>query len=262
MKEVIEKIKKSGLKGRSGSGFLTGAKWEIVKKATGRKKYVICNAAEGEPGVFKDGFILRHYPQEVVNGIKIALNAVKSDQAYIYLRKDYYQKYGFLLRKIIKDRKLPIALFKKPDGYINGEETVLIRAIEGKKLEPQKKPPYPVTVGLFGLPTLINNTETFYFVSRIIKGEYKKTRFYSLSGDIKHPDTYELPENLTIKEILEKTGNWPDFKFFIQAGGGATGEILLMDELERKIQGLGGIIVYHFEKTDYFALMNKWADFF
>ncbi len=262
MEDIIGKIKESGLRGRSGSGFLTGLKWEMVKKASGKRKYIICNASEGEPGIFKDGFILENYPQDVVRGMEIALTAIGYGTAYIYLRKDYYRKYGQFLEKIIRYKNLPVKLFKKTGGYIGGEETVLIRAIEGKTLEPQKKPPYPTTSGLFNSPTLINNVETFYFIPQIIDGRYKKTRFYSLSGEIKHPGVYELSEDLTIDEILKITGNRPDFKFFIQAGGGAMGEILLENELERKTGGLGGIIVYRFGKTDPFVLMRKWAEFF
>jgi NADH:ubiquinone oxidoreductase subunit F (NADH-binding) len=261
MLDIIEKIKKSGLRGRSGSGFLTGLKWEMVKNAPGTKKYVICNAAEGDPNIFKDGFILRNYPEEVIKGIEIALKVIKSKESYIYLRKDYFQKYKQLLEKIIKRRKLSTKLFKKPGGYISGEETVLIRAIEGKSLEPRKKPPYPTTDGLFNLPTLINNIETFYFVPQIVDGRYKKTRFYSLGGEIKNSGVYELSEDLTIETILKMTGNWPRFKFFVQVGG-TTGEILLENELKQKTRGLGGIIVYSFNKTDPFILMNKWIDFF
>ena len=259
-KNIIKKLKESGLLGRSGSGFPTYLKWSLVKKERSTKKYIICNAAEGDPGTFKDGFILKNYPEEVIDGIKIALETIDNSSAYIYLRKDYYKKFGKTLKKLIKDA--PIKLFKKTGSYLAGEETVVIAAIEGKRLEPTIKPPYPTKSGLFGCPTIINNVETFYCVSKVKKGEYKKTRFYSISGDIKNKGVYEFPENLSIRKILKKTGNWPKFSFFVQVGGGAIGEILLPKELNQQVGGTGAIIVFNLKKTDPFALMKKWVNFF
>lgn len=259
-KNIIAKLKKHNLLGRSGSAFPTGLKWEMVKKAKAKRKYIICNGAAGEPNVFKDGFILENYPGEVIEGIKIALKTIDNGTAYIYLRKDYYQRFKKSLEKLIKN--LPITLFKKTDGYLAGEETCVCEVIEGKKPEPRIKPPFPVQVGLWGCPTLINNIETFYYVSRIAKGEYKKTRFYSISGDVINKGVYELPINWSIQRILKETKNFPKFDFFLQAGGGACGEILLPGELNRKVGGPGGIIVFNRKKTKPFSLMKKWANFF
>lgn len=256
---IIEKIKDSGLIGRSGSGFPTGLKWEMVKKAPGKKKYIICNASEGEPGTFKDGFILENYPQEVIKGIEIALKTIVNSTAYVYLRKDYYQRFKEKLEKLIGN--LPIRFFKKTGGYLCGEETTLIESIEGKRQEPRSKPPYPPQKGLWGCPTLVNNVETFYCVARIAEGEYKGNRFYSLSG-VKNPGVYELPENLRVEQVLKNTNNWPRFKFFIQAGGGASGRILSEKELNQKVGGTGSIIVYNLNKTKPIHLMKKWVDFF
>ena len=258
-KWVIDKIKKSGLKGRGGAEFPTGLKWEMVKKAKAKKKYIVCNASEGEPGVFKDGFILENYPEVVVQGIKIALKTIKNSSAFIYLREDYYKKFGEKLRTLIK--KEPIYLFKKPPFYLAGEETALLEVIEGRRPEPRIKPPFPVEKGLWGCPTLINNVETFYYVAKIIQGEYRKTRFYSISGDVKNKGVYEMPINYSILRILKETNNFPEFDFFVQAGGGITGEIITPDKLKKRVKGQGAIIVFNRSKTDIFLLMENWVDF-
>lgn len=258
--DIILKLKESRLLGKSGSDFPTGLKWEMVKRAKAKKKYIICNAAEGEPNVFKDGFILENYPDKVIEGIKIALNTIDNSFAYIYLRQDYYEKFAKKLKKIIGN--LPICLFKKRGGYLAGEETSILESIEGRNPEPRIKPPFPTQFGLWGCPTLINNVETFYDVAKIIRNEYKNTRFYSLSGDIKNKGVYELPENYFISQILKETNNLPDFDFFVQRGGGISGEILLPSELNQPTGGAGAIIIFNRSKTDIFSLMEKWINFF
>lgn len=259
-KNIISKLKKHNLLGRSGSGFPTGLKWDMVKKAKAKRKYIICNGSEGEPSVFKDGFILENYPQEVIQGIKIALRTIDNSVAYIYLRKDYYQKFKKTLEKLIKSS--PITLFKKTGGYLAGEETSICETIEGRRPEPRIKPPFPSQSGLFGCPTLINNLETFYCVSQIAKNKYNQTRFYSISGDVKNKGAYNLPENWSIQKVLKETKNWPNFDFFVQAGGGASGEILMSNELKQQVIGQGAIIVFNRKKTDLFFLMKQWTDFF
>jgi len=256
---VIGKIKKAKLVGRSGSGFPTGLKWTLVKKSKAKTKYVICNASEGEPQVKKDYYILKKYPDEVINGIKIALKTLSAKQAYIYINKKYHKELGKTLKKLTKG--LPIELFIKQPGYLRGEETTLLNVIEGKSPLPRIKPPFPTEKGLFGKPTLINNVETLYFVSKIVKKEYCKTKFYSIEGEIKNKGVFELPENLSIKKILSQTNNEPKFDFFVQSGG-ISGEILLKNELQKPVQGLGSIIVYNKKKTDTLSLMKKWIKFF
>lgn len=262
----IEQLKNSGLLGRSGSNFPVWKKWEAVKNADSAKKYVICNASEGEPEVFKDEYILENYLPEVINGIKIALQEIGAQTAYIYLNKNFYQKFKTKLTNLIEN--LPIELFQKPTGYLAGEETSLLNAIEGKRLEPRIKPPYPTEAGLWEKPTLINNVETFYWVSKIAKNEYKNKRFYCISGDPSLPSgqapnkgVFELPENYTIEQVLRETKNYSDFPFFVQAGGGAVGKILLASELNQPINGLSSIIIFKKETTNPMDLMKKWADF-
>lgn len=256
---IIEKLKQSGLTGRSGSGFPVWQKWQSVKDALGDKKYVICNGSEGEPGSSKDKHILKNWPEEVINGMKIAMETVGADTGYIYLNEDYYKNFKESLAKIIGN--LPIEFARKPHGYLAGEETVILEVIEGKRPEPRLKPPYPTEVGLFGKPTLINNVETFYQVSKIYKGEYTHTKFYSISGDIPNPGVFELPENLTIKQILQQTENFPFFNFFVQAGGGACGAIILPNELNQPIRGLACLIVFDKNKTKPLKLMKQWIKF-
>lgn len=260
LRNLVEKLKKSGILGRSGSGFPVWLKWQLVKEEKAEKKFIICNGSEGEPGTFKDGFILKNYPQQVIEGIKIALAFLDNSSAYIYLRKDYYQRFGPRLRLLAKG--LPIKITKKKGGYLSGEETAICEAIEGKTALPRQKPPYPTQRGLWGYPTLVNNVETFYSVAKIVKGEYKKERFYSISGDIKNPGVFELSEDWTIKKVLKETNNLPDFDFFVQAGGKAAGEILLPNQLEKKIKGIATIIVFDRRKTDLFKLMQNWIIFF
>ena len=257
---IIGKIKRSGLTGRSGSGFPAGLKWEMVKKAKAEKKYVIANGAEGEPGSFKDEFVLKNHSDGLIEAIEIAMETIKADSAYLYLKKDYFKKFGEELKKNIG--KKPIILFEKPGGYLAGEETCVCEAIEGRVPEPRIKPPFPSQVGLWGYPTLINNIETFFRVSQINRREYENKRFYSISGDVKKKGVYDLPENWTIKQILKETKNLPDFDFFAQAGGGAIGEILLPNELDRPVGGIGAIIVFNRQKTNIQSLMKKWVDFF
>jgi len=265
---IINKIKKANLVGRGGAGFPTAEKWSAIAKAMagkrdGEKKcFVICNAAEGEPKVFKDGYILNHYPKEVINGMKIALDFLKAEKGYLYLNPDYYRVFSKKLEKVIGN--LPIEIFKKPPnaGYIGGEETAAINAIEGKRIEPRLKPPFPPTSGLWNCPTLVNNVETFYNISLVAGEKYKNTRFYTINGDCQNAGVFNLPENWTIEKILRETKNYPDFDFFIQAGGGASGEVLNNKQFRQPAKGAGSITIYKTVKHKPLKLMKKWLDFF
>lgn len=257
---IIEKIKQSGLTGRGGAAFPTFLKWEAVKNAYGEKKYIIVNGSEGEPGTMKDGFILENYPEELVEGVKVALKTFQNSEAYIYLRKDYYDKYKQKLIEITKN--FPINLVKEPGGYLCGEETTLIESIEGKRFEPRLRPPFPTESGLFGYPTLVNNLETFYWIAKISKDEYHGDRFYSISGDVENQGVFEFPEKFSIEQVLKETGNFPEKPFFVQAGGGASGMIKSQSELQETVGGAGTVIVYDIGTTDLKKLMKKWIDFY
>ena len=262
MNNIISKIKKSGLTGRSGSGFPTWIKWESVLKYKSKKKYIVCNASEGEIRVYKDRYLLENHAEDVVDGIKIALKTIKNSEAYIYLKEDYYNKFSKKLTKLIGSSK--ITLFKKSrtHKYIAGEESSLCEAIEGKLPEPRIKPPYVSEKGIFDMPTLVNNVETFYSVSQIVKNKYNKTRFYSIEGDINNPGVYEFSEDTNIIDILEKTNNKPDFDYFVKVGGGACGRILLEKELKQSICGSGSILVFNLNKCNLIDLAKEWIEFF
>jgi len=272
---IINKIKKAGLVGRGGACFPVADKWEMVKKAKGDKKYVVCNASEGEPGVKKDGYILEHFAERLIGGIKIAIDFLGAKKGYIYINHKYYKKFNKSFKKIIISppfssskgegvNGLPIEFFIKPidSGYIGGEETSILNAIEGKRVEPRLRPPFPPTNGLWDCPTLINNVETFYDVSLVDKGEFRNKRFYTLGGDCLHEGVYELSDNYTIEKILKETGNWPKFPFFVQVGGDASGEVLGEKQLKQQVSGAGSITVYSIIKHKPKDLIKNWLDFF
>jgi len=229
MDNIIEKIKQADLRGRGGAGFPAWQKWQMVKDGAGDKKFVVCNVSEGEPAVFKDGYILEKWPEVVIDGIVLAMEAVGASKGYLYLRKDYFDQFKDKLIGIIDGEKIEI--IREPGGYLGGEETALLDSIEGKRCEPRIKPPFPPQIGLLGCPTLINNLETLYCAAKIARGEYKNTRFYSISGDVAN-------------------------------AGGASGTILLQNELEASVSGAGSIVVYDLQKTDPRQLALLWLNFF
>lgn len=270
--DILQKIKQANLVGRGGACFPTATKWEMVKNAPGEKKYVVCNASEGEPGVKKDGYILEHYPERVIDGMRIAVDflslggkagkTVVDVRVYIYINPEYYKKFVQKLSEIIGEA--PIEIFKKPEGagYIGGEETSVLNAIEGKRIEPRLRPPFPTTNGLWNCPTIINNVETLYNVSLVASGEYKKTRFYTINGDCLWTGVYEFPDDWTIEKILKETNNYPGFEFFAQIGGDGSGEVLNNKQLKRPAAGAGSITVYSVFKYKPIELLQKWLDFF
>lgn len=262
--EVLKKIEKANLTGRGGAGCPTAFKWSTALKTKEKNLdsplYIICNATEGEPGIEKDSYLLEYHPDDIINGIKIAIETLGAKEAIIYLQQKNLKKVEKRLTPFIKD--LPISFFPESGGYLCGEETTLLETIEGYRAEPRIKPPYPTEDGLYGCPTVINNVETFYYVSKIIKGEYQHTRLCSISGQVKNPGVFEIPIDLSIKEILKKTKNIPKSKFFVQVGGGAAGTILMQDEFDQSICGAGSIIVYNLKKTNIKKLMLHWIEFF
>lgn len=261
-KNVLEKIEAAGLTGRGGAGFPTSKKWGMVKLAKAEKKYVICNASEGEPGIKKDAYIFENFSDELIDGMKIAIRFLEAKKGYIYINSRYYDKYNNKLRKLIDD--FPIEIFRKPHGggYVGGTETSLLNAIEGGKIEPRCKPPFPVTSGLWGYPTLVNNVETFYHASLIMAEQYEKKRFYTINGDCLWEGVYEYSEKETIEQILKKTNNYPDFDFFVQVGGDASGEVLNQKQLNREVGGAGSITIHSILKHNPIELMSRWASFF
>jgi NADH:ubiquinone oxidoreductase subunit F (NADH-binding) len=273
-KNILQKIEEVGLVGRGGASFPVAKKILAVQEAlkTHKKGYIIVNGAEGEPGVKKDGYIVHKYPEEVINGICLIdsfLGTKKIKKIYFFLNHEYYKNYSLGLKKILSlkkyshlEEKLIFSVKANNLSYISGEESALLNLIEGKKIEPRLKPPYPTSHGLFGLPTLINNTETFYNISLVAKNEFKNERFYTLNGAVRHRGVFALSAELTIEDILCRTDNLPNFKFFVQVGGEAAGELLRSDQLNRPVEGAGSIMVYDFKKTDQKKLLKYWINFY
>ncbi|MFH1522544.1 MAG: NADH-ubiquinone oxidoreductase-F iron-sulfur binding region domain-containing protein [Patescibacteria group bacterium] len=260
--DILNKIKKAGLVGRGGACFPTATKWQMVKNAEGEIKYVVCNASEGEPGIKKDFFILENYGERVIDGIDIAIDFLKAEKAYIFLNFKYYKKLNKKIDELIKDKKINI--FTKPinSGYIGGEESSVLNTIEGKRIEPRFRPPFPTTAGLHGCPTLINNVETFYNVSLVATKGFKKNRFYTIDGDCLNAGVYEMPDSWTINKILKETNNYPRFPFFVQIGGDASGWILNNKQLGQKVTGSGSVTIYSMVKNKPKDLIKNWLNFF
>ncbi len=259
---ILNKIKEAKLVGRGGGCFPTADKWQMVKDASGREKYVVCNFSEGEPGVKKDAYLMANCPEKVIDGINLAIKFLRAKKGIIYLDHKNYKKFHKSLKKIIGNRQ--IEFFVKPieAGYIGGEESSMLNVIEGKRIAPRLRPPFPTTNGLWGCPTLINNVETFYNVSLVNSGEYKKTRFYTVNGDCLWTGVYEFPENYTIERVLKETDNYPKFDFFVQVGGDASGEVLNSGQLKRRASGAGSITVYSIIKYKPIDMIRYWLNFF
>jgi NADH:ubiquinone oxidoreductase subunit F (NADH-binding) len=260
--DILTKIKKAKLVGRGGACFPTAIKWESVKKADGGEKYVVCNAAEGEPGIKKDGFILENYAPQVMDGIEIAIKYLKAKKAFVYINPDYYKKHKNKISLLIGDKNIELIPKKSDAGYIGGEESAILNAIEEKTIEPRLKPPFPTLKGLWGMPTLINNVETFYNISLVNSGEFKNKRFYTINGDTINTGVFCMNDNYSIKKILKETGNTPGFSFFVQVGGDASGEVLNDKQLNRPVSGSGSITVYSLKKYKPINLIKNWLLFF
>ncbi len=224
---VIALLKAAGLSGMGGAGFPTGVKWDIVRKERSAEKYVVCNADESEPGTIKDRFIMQHLPNLLVEGMLIAGLVTGAQKGILYLRHEYgvqehilekeiehcYEE-GLLGASVLgSGLTFDLELFISPGGYICGEESALIEAIEGKRAEPRNKPPFPVAQGVFNKPTALNNVETFTHVPQIlVKGVdwYKSQglggatglKFVGISGDVRNPGVIEIPMGLPMSEVV------------------------------------------------------------
>ncbi len=251
--------------GRGGAGFPTASKWEMVKKAKGSPKYVVCNASEGEIGVFKDFFILENHLDKVLKGMVLAMDYLKTRHAFINLNGNYFKKLKGKLMPALKKYKAKgydFTVYEEDPSYIGGEETALLNAIEGKRAQPRIKPPFPVEVGLYGKPTIINNVETFYDVALVAEGKFTHKRFFCVGGKAKNRGVFHLPATLTLYQILEKTKNLPTFDFFVQVGGSASGIVLNKDQLkDHPMSGAGSIEIYKANMKPRDLLM-KWFKFY
>ena len=279
--EVIDTIKKSGLRGRGGGGFSTGLKWEFAYKSQNEQKYVCCNADEGDPGAFMDRSVLEGDPHVVLESMAIAGYAIGANQGYIYVRAEYpiaverlqiaigqAREYGLLGKNIFgTDFSFDVDIRLGAGAFVCGEETALMASIEGGRGEPRPRPPFPAVKGLFGKPTILNNVETYANVAQIIlKGadwfasmgteKSKGTKVFALGGKINNTGLVEVPMGTTLREIIYDIGGGiPNGKKFKAAQtGGPSGGCLPMSLIDTPVDydsliaagsmmGSGGMIV-------------------
>jgi NADH-quinone oxidoreductase subunit F len=225
--DVVEEVKKSGLRGRGGAGFPTGMKWSFLAKPEGVERHLVCNADESEPGTFKDRYLMEKIPHALIEGMITSSYALGAKSSYIYIRGEYFyvariletaieEAYaaGYLGKNILgTDYSLDLYVQVGAGAYICGEETALLESLEGKRGNPRIKPPFPAVAGLWGRPTVVNNVETIAAVCPIVMmggDEYAKigigrstgTKLISASGHINKPGTYEIELGLPVEEFI------------------------------------------------------------
>ena len=229
--EVIEEVKKSGLRGRGGAGFPTGVKWGFLPKDNPKPRYLCVNADESEPGTFKDRYIMEDDPHLLIEGIIISCYAIKSNKCFIYIRGEYYYPFKVLQDAVDEAYEkgvigknifgsgfdLEVVVHRGAGAYICGEETALIESLEGNKGQPRIKPPFPAVEGLFKSPTIVNNVATIASVPWIMENgaaEYAKygteksagTFIFSISGHVNKPGIYEVPLGTPLLQFIEEFG--------------------------------------------------------
>ncbi len=284
--EVVEQVKQSGIRGRGGAGFPTGLKWEFVKKEKSDVKYLICNGDEGDPGAFMDRMLLESYPYRIIEGMTIAAFATGIHQGYFYIRAEYplaVKRIGEAL-KISRENNLlgedilgtgfsfDLQIYEGAGAFVCGEETALIASIEGSRGFPRIRPPFPAQSGLFGKPTLVNNTETFAQIAYILREGWEKfaeigtarstgTKVFALAGKVARGGLIEVPMGITIREVIDEIGggiaNGKKFKA-VQIGGPSGGCIpaeyadtpINFESLQEMgaMMGSGGLVVL--DETD------------
>jgi NADH-quinone oxidoreductase subunit F len=259
-KDVIEEVKKSGLRGRGGAGFPTGLKWSFVPQDNPNPKYLVCNADESEPGTFKDRYIIEHEPHMLIEGMIISAYAINSHLSYIYIRGEFVKgarvleqalaearEKGFLGKNILgSGYDLDIFVHRGGGAYVCGEETGLLESLEGKRGWPRLKPPFPAVVGLFKSPTIINNVETLANVPLIMErgADWYKTigpnekntgpKLYCVSGHVNRPGLYEFPLGMNLKELIYEHagGVYKGHKLKAVIPGGSSTPVLLPEEID------------------------------
>lgn len=279
--QVIEEVKKSGLRGRGGGGFPTGLKWTFCRNSPGDLKYLICNADEGDPGAFMDRSIIEGNPHDVIEGMLIAAYAIGCKEGYIYCRAEYplaiqrvkralkvAEERGFLGKNILgTDFEFHLHLKEGAGAFVCGEETALIASIEGERGMPRSRPPFPAVKGLWGKPSNVNNVETFANLPMIILNgadwyasigteKSKGTKIFALSGKVKSTGLIEVPMGITVRQLIYDVGGGiPKKRKFkaVQLGGPSGGclpESLLDTPIDYDsliaagaMMGSGGVVV-------------------
>jgi NADH-quinone oxidoreductase subunit F len=249
---ILEEVKRSNLRGLGGAGFPTGTKWSFIPKTHTGPVYLVINADEGEPGTFKDRYLLERDPHALLEGMLIAARAIRSATAFVYIRGEYvepWRRFTAAVREAYEANYLgngfDIVVHRGAGAYICGEETGLISSLEGKKGWPKLKPPFPAIKGAFGAPTIVNNVETICQVPHILNrgaewfaGLGTKTqggtRMYSVSGRVARAAVYEAPVSITLRQLIYEraggvTGNG---KLKAVVPGGSSAAILTADEID------------------------------
>lgn len=279
--EVIQEMLDSGLRGRGGAGFPTGMKWKFAKMAKNDKKFVVCNADEGDPGAFMDRSVLEGDPHVVIEAMAIAAFAIGADEGYVYVRAEYpiavkrlmiaidqAREYGLLGKDIMGTGfNFDLHIRLGAGAFVCGEETALLNSVEGKRGEPRPRPPFPANSGAFGKPTIVNNVETLANIPKIIRNgapwfasmgteDTKGTKVFALGGKIENTGLVEVPMGTTIREIVYDIGGGipNNRKFKAAQSGGPSGGCIPEQHLDTPIDfkslaqigsmmGSGGLII-------------------
>lgn len=287
--QIIDTVEASGLRGCGGAGFTSGRKWRFAAGAEAEHRVIICNADEGEPGTFKDRVLLTERPHLLVEGMTIAARAVGASEGIIYLRGEYVYLRE-LLEEVLSQRRaqgllgqnilgvegfdFDIRLQIGAGAYICGEEGALISSCEGLPGEPKTRPPFPVTRGYLGHPTVVNNVETFCHAARILDRGAKwffdmgtegshGTKLFSVSGDCLNPGVYELPYGLSVRQLLEMAGGEDAAAVLV---GGPSGTMIARDTFDRKLTfddlATGGAIVVFSSERNILEIVEYYMSFF
>lgn len=286
--DILFELKESGLKGRGGAGFPTSTKWMLTAAAKAEKKFLICNADEGEPGTFKDRVLLMEYPELVFEGMVIGGYTIGAQVGIVYLRAEYeymLERLETYLSNMREDNLLgngilgtdfsyDISIRLGSGAYVCGEETALIESLEGNRGEPRNRPPFPVNMGYMGYPTSVNNVETLSAVPHIImKGGnwFKKfgtdkstgSKLFSISGDCEKPGVYELPWGTTINDLIEIVSARNTKAVQV---GGASGVCIPKSQFDRKLGyedvPTGGSVIIFDESRDMLQVLKNFMEFF
>ncbi|HOO14460.1 MAG TPA: NADH-quinone oxidoreductase subunit NuoE [Candidatus Marinimicrobia bacterium] len=286
---VISLIRESGLKGRGGAGFPTAVKWQLAGAAQSDKKFVVCNADEGEPGTFKDRYLLFQHTEMIFDGMTIAAYAIGAMKGFVYLRGEYLYLKQYLQEVLEKRRQnnllgenilgkegfnFDIEIRMGSGAYVCGEETALIESLEGYRGEPRNRPPFPVDTGFQNHPTIVNNVETFLDAALIcVKGakwfnehgteKSSGTKLFSVSGDCEQPGIYELPFGITIEQLLKEVKG--ENAKAVQIGG-ASGRCVARKDFNRTIAfediSSGGSIIVFGPQVDMLEVAINFMEFF